>query len=229
MKGIVIPVKAFANAKSRLAGYLSPDERAGLAKGFCLDVFATIAKVRGLDAVLVISNESSALELAKQNGWDTLIESQQLSEAASVDFACCHCEAIGIKALLRIPTDIPLLRSEDVEQIFAALPEAPSCVIVPSRDGTGTNTLLRSPPCAFPSFFGKDSLGRHREAARAAGVTVKIIRNPRIELDVDEPGDLDLLRSCIAGDSHTGRWFSERDRVPRAVSDPLRFPAAQPL
>lgn len=228
MKGIVIPVKFFANAKSRLAGYLEPEERAELAKAFCLDLFATLANVRGVDAVFVVSNEVRALEWAKQNGWQKLPETQQLSEAASVDFACGHCEMLGFDALLRIPTDIPLLRSEDVEQMFAALDDAPSCVMAPSRDGAGTNALLRSPPRAFPSFFGKDSLVRHREAARAAGVAVKIIHNRRIELDVDEPGDLELLRGCIAADSHTGRWFSERDRVPPAVSDRLRFPAATP-
>jgi 2-phospho-L-lactate guanylyltransferase len=228
MKAIVIPVKAFANAKSRLAGYLEPKESAELARAFCLDLFATIAKVRGVDAVFVISNESCALGWAKQNGWNALTETQQLSEAASVDFVCHHCETLGMNALLRIPTDIPLLRSEDVEEIFAALDEAPSCVMVPSRDGTGTNALLRSPPRTFPSFFGKDSLARHREAARAAGVTVRIIRNPRIELDVDEPGDLDLLRDRLTAESHTGRWFSERDRAPQGVSDQLRFPAAPP-
>ena len=227
MKGIVIPVKAFANAKSRLARYLMPNERVELARAFCLDLFATIAKVRGVDAVFVISNESCALEWAKQNGWVTLTESQQLSESASVDFACHSCESLGIKALLRIPTDVPLLRSEDVEQIFAALDGATSCVMIPSRDGTGTNALLRSPPRAFPSLFGKDSLARHREAAHAAGVAVKIIRNQRIELDVDEPGDLELLRGCLSADSHTARWFSERDRVPPALSDPFRFPVAQ--
>jgi 2-phospho-L-lactate guanylyltransferase len=228
MKAVVIPVKTFANAKSRLAGYLKPNERAGLAKAFCLDLFATIAKVRGMDAVFVISNEARALEWARQNGWHTLMESQQVSEAMSVDFACRHCETLGVKALLRIPTDVPLLRSEDVEEIFAALDNAPSCVMAPSRDGTGTNALLRSPPRAFPSFFGKDSMASHRDAALAAGVTVKIIRNPRIELDVDEPADLELLRGCLGADTHTGRWFSERDRVLQPVSDPLRFPAAQP-
>ena len=170
----------------------------------------------------------SALEWAKKNGWDTLTESHQVSEVASIDFASRHCEMLGIDALLRIPTDVPLLRSVDVEDIFAGLDEAPSCVIAPSRDGTGTNALLRSPPRAFPSFFGKNSLARHREAARAAGVAIKIIHNPRIELDVDEPDDLELLRGMTSANSHTGRWFSERGRVPQAVSDPLQFRAAQP-
>jgi 2-phospho-L-lactate guanylyltransferase len=228
MKAIVIPVKSFANAKSRLAGYLDPEARAKLAKAFCLDLFATVANVRGVDAVFVISNENRALEWAKQNGWYTLTESHQRSEAASVDFACHYCEDIGIQALLRIPTDVPLLRSADVEEIFATLNDTPSCVMVPSRDGTGTNALLRSPPRAFPSFFGKDSLALHRQAAQSAGVATKIIHNPRIELDVDEPDDLELLPSMISADSQTGQWFSERGRVPQAVSDPLRFPAAQP-
>jgi 2-phospho-L-lactate guanylyltransferase len=226
MNAIVIPVKAFAGAKSRLAPCLPVYARAELAEALCADAFHTVGRVRGLDIVIVVSSEARALDRARQRGWHTLVEERQISEAASVDLACRYCAEAGVRSLLRIPTDIPLVHSSDIEEIFADAEQAqsPACVIVPSRDGTGTNALLRSPPSLFPSLFGRDSFPRHIAAARAAGAIVRILRNPRIELDLDEPDDLQLLRDDVAVDSHTGRWFSGTDRVLLAGSDPVRFP-----
>jgi 2-phospho-L-lactate guanylyltransferase len=208
MKAIVIPVKAFAGAKSRLAPRLSATARAELAEALCADAFHTIGRLRGLDIVVVVSSEARALDWARQRGWHTLVEEGQISESASVDLACRYCAEAGVRSLLRIPTDIPLVQSSDIEEIFAEQTQSPACVIVPSRDGTGTNALLRSPPALFPSLFGRDSFPRHMAAARAAGAIVRILRNPRIELDLDKPDDLKLLRDNVAADSHTGRWFA---------------------
>jgi 2-phospho-L-lactate/phosphoenolpyruvate guanylyltransferase len=208
MKAIVIPVKAFADAKSRLATILSPTARAELAEALCADIFHTITRVRGVERVIVVSSEARALDWARQRGWHTLVEERQISEAVSVDLACRYCEKAGVQLLLRIPTDIPLVHSSDIEEIFAEQAQSPACVIIPSRDGTGTNALLRSPPALFPSLFGRDSFPRHIAAARAAGATAKILRNRRIELDLDEPDDLELLRDAVDMSSHTGRWFA---------------------
>jgi 2-phospho-L-lactate/phosphoenolpyruvate guanylyltransferase len=217
MKAIVIPVKAFAGAKSRLAPCLPVYARAELAEALCADTFHTVGRVRGLDIVIVISSEARALDWARQRGWHTLVEERQISETASVDLACRYCQETGVQSLLRIPIDIPLVQSSDIEEIFDEQTQSPACVIVPSRDGTGTNALLRSPPALFPSLFGRDSFPRHMTAARAAGAIVRILRNPRIELDLDEPDDLQLLRDAVEMSSHTGRWFA-RWRTRTAVS-----------
>ncbi len=228
MNAIVIPVKVFADAKSRLSCCLSTTARAGLAEAMCKDLFQIAGRVRGVDRIFVVSNEMRALKWAKQRGWTALPEAHQISESASVDLVCRHCQQTGVQSLLRIPTDIPLVQSSDIEEIFAELPQSPACVIVPSRDGTGTNALLRSPPALFPSFFGKDSFTQHLAAARDSHASVKILRNARIGLDIDEPGDLERMRGVVAADSHTGRWISETDRAPQAGSGPGRFPKAHP-
>ncbi|HEX5281710.1 MAG TPA: 2-phospho-L-lactate guanylyltransferase [Micropepsaceae bacterium] len=207
MKAIVIPVKAFAAAKTRLSPFLSPDARAGLAEAMCRDVFTAVARVRRIDRVLVVSNEPRALAWAKERNWEILAEQQQISESASVDLACRHCLSAGAKAVLRLPADIPLVCSSDIEELFAALSDSPGCVIVPSRDGTGTNALLRSPATAFGSHFGRDSFAAHLAAARAAGLPVTVVRNAHIELDVDEPADLEQLRQLVPANFKTGEWL----------------------
>jgi 2-phospho-L-lactate guanylyltransferase len=69
----------------------------------------------------------------------------------------------------------------------------PGALLVPSREGTGTNAIIRTPANLFPSRFGPNSLALHTKEAARAGVECVVVRNERIALDVDEPADLRLL------------------------------------
>jgi 2-phospho-L-lactate/phosphoenolpyruvate guanylyltransferase len=210
MRAILIPVKTFRRSKERLAPHYSEDERAALARALCEDIFEVIAHVRGIDRVYVITGEDHALDLARKRNWQTIGEREQISESASVDAASQLCAAEGVQALLRLPIDIPLVTASDIEALFAALEPAPSIVIVPSRDGTGTNALLRSPPDLFPSHFGPDSFALHLNAAERTGARIKIIRNERIALDVDEPKDLRAAADRVLSRSATARVMQQR-------------------
>jgi 2-phospho-L-lactate guanylyltransferase len=110
-----------------------------------------------------------------------------------------------VQALLRLPIDIPLVTTGDIESLFAALEPAPSVVIVPSGDGTGTNALLRSPPDLFPSHFGPGSFALHVGEAERAGARIRIVRNERIALDIDEPNDLRAAAERVSPHSATAR------------------------
>jgi 2-phospho-L-lactate guanylyltransferase len=113
-----------------------------------------------------------------------------------------------VTALLRLPIDIPLATADDIEELFGALEPEPCAVLVPSRDGTGTNALLRSPPALFPSHFGPDSFALHLAEAERCKAKTKVIRNPRLALDVDEPADLKALRAALDFDCATRRWLA---------------------
>jgi len=193
VRAILIPVKDLARAKQRLAGALPQEARARLARAMLEDVFHAVAGVRLAAAVFVVSSDAGALAAARARGWQCLPETTQRSESDSVDAASRICSARGVTALLRLPIDIPLVRTEDIEVLLAACPAAPGAVLVPSRSADGTNALLRTPPDLFPSHFGADSLRKHLREARACGARVELLRNPRIELDVDDEHDLRAL------------------------------------
>ena len=207
MRAGLVPVKAFAAAKTRLAPYLSPEARASLAEALVRDFFAVLEQVRGLDRVYVASNEPLALEWAKKRGWITIVEAKQISESHSVDAASRICAEDGVGTLLRLPADVPLAEAEDIEVILAAAASAPAMVIVPSADGTGTNALLRSPPTLFPSHFGTGSFARHMGEAERCGASVKILDLPRLGLDIDEPADLRALSLRLTRVSATSDWL----------------------
>jgi 2-phospho-L-lactate guanylyltransferase len=209
MKAILLPVKTFERAKERLAGHHSDDERAMLARAFCEDTFGVVAQVKGVNRVYVVSAEYHALSLARQLNWHVIDESEQISESASVDAASRHCARDGVKALLRLPIDLPLVTPSDIETLFYVLEPAPSVVIVPSMDGTGTNALLRSPPDLFPSHFGPGSFALHLKEAEKAGAKVAIVRNERIALDIDEPKDLRAAAGRVSPHSATARLINQ--------------------
>jgi len=208
VKAILIPVKEFHRSKERLARHYSEDERAALSAAMCEDFFAVVAQVHGVDRVYVVSKEYRALSLAKRLNWHIISEQEQISESRSVDDASHICAGEGVTALLRLPIDLPLANPLDIESIFAATERARCAILVPSRDGTGTNALLRSPPTLFRSRFGPNSFALHRAEAERADAQLLVIRNEHIAWDVDEPDDLVGLSSLAIGPA-LADWFSQ--------------------
>jgi 2-phospho-L-lactate guanylyltransferase len=217
MKAILIPVKEFRDAKKRLAPHFSSVERAALAEAMCEDFFEVVAATRCVERVFVVSKEPGAVTRARERGWETIVETQQISESDSVDAASRYCAAQGVRALLRLPIDLPLAEPQDIEAVFRKFDEeleekfdgAPAAVLVPSRDGTGTNALLRTPPSLFPSRFGPNSFALHLAEAERSGARVCVFRNARLEWDVDELEDLCGVHMRLRPSSATARWCSE--------------------
>lgn len=195
MRYILIPVKDLARAKQRLAGIMSQEARTCLAWKMLEGTFAAAASVGLADRVAVVTLYPPAIALAEKYGMEVIPETEQISESASVDFGSREARKRGATAVLRLPIDLPLITAEDIETILAHdQPGKPCVVIVPSRDGTGTNAILRRPPDLFPSHFGAGSLAKHLKEAELAGAECKVLHLPRIALDIDEPEDLAELR-----------------------------------
>lgn len=190
MRYLLIPVKDLSRAKQRLAALMTQAERIRLAWAMLENTFAVAAAIGSADRVAVVTLYEPAIELAKQYGMEVILETEQISESASVDFGSRQVAALGAEAVLRLPIDLPLITSNDIEAILAADQTAPSVVIVPSRDGTGTNAILRRPPTLFPSHFGTGSLAKHLREAEQANAACQLLQLPNIALDIDEPEDL---------------------------------------
>jgi 2-phospho-L-lactate/phosphoenolpyruvate guanylyltransferase len=209
MKAILIPVKVFAASKSRLAAQFSQTARADLAAALCEDFFRMVQHVKGADRIFIASREPRALDWGRAHGWETIVETEQISESHSIDAASRICESAGVRACLRLPMDLPLATAADIEMILAAVEAPPSTILVPSRDGSGTNALLRSPPCLFPSHFGPNSFARHREEAERCGARVRTLHSANLGYDVDEWDDLRALTGRGRPGSQFARWLAQ--------------------
>jgi 2-phospho-L-lactate/phosphoenolpyruvate guanylyltransferase len=207
MKALLIPIKGLAQAKQRLTDNFPASSRAALADALWQDFFDVVAVTDGLDRIFVVSLEPSVLERALSLGWQTIPESRQISESDSVDFASHWCEERGIDSLLRLPVDLPLIEPRDIQSLLEETSPAPAITIVPSRDGQGTNALLRTPPTLFPSHFGPGSFAKHLAGAARAHARVNVLRNPRIELDIDDAADLAQLAGAELRGQRTRAWL----------------------
>jgi len=209
MRALLLPIKDLNNAKKRLMGVLTPEERFGLAEAMLKDTIRAVQGVRLAEKVFVITNYQPAMCLAEENGWEILREERQNSESDSVDAASRLCELRGVTGLLRIPLDVPLVQASDIDDLLAIECEEPAMVIVPSRDGLGTNAILRMPPALFPSHFGMGSFAKHVGEAERIGARVIFRRSARLEMDVDDEADLLALLKNDLSSTETGRWLRE--------------------
>ena len=169
------------------------EERRQFAWAMFEDVSGAIVSARKPDSVVMVSSFTAAIERARKLGWDVLIEESQTSESASVDWASRILSERGFDTVMRLPADLPLVRAEDIDELLSIELDSPGALLVPSREGTGTNTIIRTPPTLFPSRFGPNSLKLHTQEAARVGVVCVIANNARIALDIDEPADVELL------------------------------------
>ena len=209
MRALLLPVKDLNNAKKRLMGVLTPEERFALAGAMLADTIRAVRGLRCAEKVFVVTNYEPVMQLAEENQWEILWEEQQISERDSVDAASKICEQLSVTGLLRLPLDLPLIQSSDIDELLTVECQAPALVIVPSRDGTGTNAMMRTPPTLFPSHFGSGSFAKHLAEAERTHARVMVCRNARLEMDVDDEADLRALLEHDLSGTETGRWLRE--------------------
>jgi 2-phospho-L-lactate guanylyltransferase len=189
----IVPVKDLSRAKERLSPVLSQSDRTKLASIMLEDVLTALGGSKLLKKVYMVTLDGLAAELARSLDIEVIREAKQESESSSIDYSSNVCKGLGAESVLVVPGDVPLMKPEDVDFILEREKPYPSAILVPARDGLGTNAILRKPPDAFPSRFGYDSFNKHIAEAKKRGIEFDIYHIPRIALDIDEPKDLTLF------------------------------------
>jgi 2-phospho-L-lactate guanylyltransferase len=190
----VLPVKSFGLAKQRL-GNAFP-HRPTLAEAMVGDVLAALARVPGLDELIVVTAEPAAAGAARAAGAHVVHDPEEAGQSAAAARGIAAAAERGAGRALLVPGDCPAL---DPAEVADLLERTAPVVIVPDRHGTGTNALLLTPPDAIAPAFGTGSFARH---AALAGGRAQVCEVPSLGLDVDTPNDLQALRAALA--AHAG-------------------------
>ena len=192
--GAVLPVKDTADAKQRLAGFLSAVERRLLCEAMAEDVLETLSQVPGLCEIVVVTRDERTAALAERHGARVLTEPSNDGQSAAVERAAAELGRVRVESLLQVPGDVPGASAGEIAAVLAAHRGAgngvPAITLVPSHDRRGTNCVLCSPPDALPFAFGHDSFVPHCEAAHSGGIAPRILSLPGLGLDIDTPDDL---------------------------------------
>ncbi len=198
----LLPVKSPKNAKQRLVGFLSPEQRETLARTMFDEVLNTLCSVRGLDRIAIATSDFEIAERARAAGVDVFEEQEQVGHSQSADLASQRASALGATSVLLVPIDVPLVTRLEFEGLIEQAGEG--VIVVPSGDGTGTNALVRTPPNAIKACFGPNSFRAHCSQAEALGIPLKVMRPPGLLFDIDTPEDVaELLQR--APDSRIAR------------------------
>ncbi len=191
----IVPVKPFREAKSRLAAVLSPDERAALSREFLVHTLQVLREVREVKRTLVVSRDTSALHLARQQGAYTIAESGTPELNTALARATDVSLSFGADAVLILPSDLPLVTPDDLLALINSGGSSDGIVIAPDRREEGTNALFIRPPRAIPYSFGPGSCRRHVQLAQEKAIRVEYCTASSFRLDVDLPEDLELYQS----------------------------------
>jgi len=190
----IVPVKPLRRGKSRLAGALSEDERTELNRTLLQKTLKTLAELKEVEEVLVVSRDPHALTIARNYGARTVREDGQPGLNMALKRATVVAQLYATGAVSVLPADLPLITREDVIALIERGYEPPVVVIAPDRHERGTNALLISPSGLIEYDFGENSFQRHCQRAKEAGARLEILHLPSLELDLDLPEDLELIR-----------------------------------
>jgi len=190
----IVPVKPLRRGKSRLAGSLSEEERTELNRSLLQNTLKTLADIKELEEVLVISRDPQALTIARNYGARTVREDGQPELNTALKRATVVAQVYATRGVLVLPADLPLITRDDVLTLIGRAVDPPVVVIAPDRHEKGTNALLISPSGLIEYDFGINSFQRHCELVKKSGARLEIVSLPTLGLDLDLPEDLELVR-----------------------------------
>ena len=190
----VLPVKPLNQGKTRLSGVLDTHDRYMLASTLFGHTLQTLAKVKSIAQILVVSKDPTALAVAREFGAKTVQEESPSNLNLALGLATRLVVAGGAQQLLILPCDLPLLSVPDVENFLSNAVPSPFMIIAPDRRRDGTNAILLSPPNSLDYQFGPESFRLHVDQARQKNLRVVIYQSAAFELDLDLPEDLETLK-----------------------------------
>ncbi|MFN8016747.1 MAG: 2-phospho-L-lactate guanylyltransferase [Acidimicrobiales bacterium] len=178
---VVIPVKAFHEAKLRLAPALSPEAREVLAREMAARVLEAAAPL----PVTVVCDDDAVRAWAIEAG-ATVHWTPGLGLDGAVAAGVAAVAQGGAERVVVAHADLPMATG------LAHVVGGEGVVLVPDRRRDGTNVLSIPAAAGFRFAYGPGSFERHVVEAARLGLAVEVLDDQVLGWDVDLPADLDL-------------------------------------
>lgn len=182
MVAVLVPVKAFGDAKQRLAPALDPPARAHLARAMAEHVLAAAAPL----PVAVVCDDPSVATWAATHG-ARIVWTPGLGLNGAVAAGVAALAADGADRVIVAHADLPLAGP------LAWLAGFPGVTLVPDHRDDGTNVACVPAASGFRFAYGPGSFRRHGAEARRLGLPLRVVRDRLLGHDVDLPADLAAL------------------------------------
>ncbi|MBI4883469.1 MAG: 2-phospho-L-lactate guanylyltransferase [Actinobacteria bacterium] len=176
---VLVPVKAFAAAKARLAVVLSPDQRQALARWTADRVVAAAGEL----PVFVACDDEEVAKWAADHG-ATMLWHPGIGLNAAVSRSMEQLRHQGFSHVAVAHGDLPRAGS------LADLIVPDTITLVPDAKHDGTNVIAVPTSAQFAFSYGAGSFHRHLALAVAGGHRVLVRRDAHLARDIDTPSDL---------------------------------------
>ena len=186
----IVPLNVPSKSKTRLSKRLNRIERTHLTLAMLANVLSALRGARKIATITVVCADRKTRPIVQEHDATFLWEGPRRGLNNALNFALKR--APEDSSILIIHADLPLLTSEDVNNLITSAENYP-LALVPSKDKTGTNAILMHEPNIIRLAFGKESFQRHINLANQRRVYYKVIRINGIAFDVDEEDDLEEL------------------------------------
>lgn len=176
---VLLPVKAFADAKARLAPALSPAHREALARWTAERVVAAAGEL----PVFVACDDEAVAEWAGAHG-ATVLWHPGVGLNAAVNNSIADLRGRGVEHVVVAHADLPRAYA------LASVAVHGTITLVPDSRDDGTNVAALPTDSSFQFAYGPGSFRRHLAQAVAAGACVAVRRDSLLAIDLDTPSDL---------------------------------------
>ena len=210
---VVVPVRSFDGALSRLAGVLDRPRRRDLMRELASRVVAA-GRPR---PVHVVTGDAEVARWAPTVG-ASVIEVAEPGLNTAVAAAVERLAAAGVRRTVVAHADLP--RAESLEAAVG-----PGLTIVPDRGRDGSNVVCVPAAAGFRFAYGPGSFGRHVAEAERLGLPVTVVNDPALAWDLDHPEDLAALGEpwpAVTGADGGARPEGRREAAGRGRPEPLR-------
>lgn len=184
---VLIPIRSFTDAKSRLAGVLDTDERRRLSMWMAQQVVHAAGNL----PTRIVTDDTGVIEWARARRLEVLaIEARGLNP--SVAAAVRRASDLGFGRVIVAHADLPAAAD------LTGLDRAGVC-IAPDRDHDGSNVMCVPTDSGFEFAYGAGSFARHCAEAHRLGLPLTIVDDDSLAWDVDDPCDLPDDWRAVAG------------------------------
>tara|TARA_B100000945_G_C20400993_1_gene607308 strand:+ start:834 stop:1469 length:636 start_codon:yes stop_codon:yes gene_type:complete len=188
---LLIPLKDFSETKSRLSSVLDIKSRKKITLGM-LKIVIDAAKKSNADNIVLVGTDNSIKELGEIFEVDTLFPKGD-HLAHDMDIAASYIKELG-DIPIYIPSDLPLLNENDINQVVQFSDYGQKVVLVPSSSDGGTNCIAFNLGSGFYCQLGENSFQKHLDECTQNSISYRTIEPRGMLFDLDTVDDFNRLK-----------------------------------
>ena len=187
---VIIPVKTFSKAKTRLNIQQTCKEE--ICSIMLQEVLKTISNCNLVSKIVIVSKDETALKIGRPFNAIEIFD-DELGVNNAINLADEYLSDKNFDCSVIFPQDIPIMTSSDIDALLGFIRSINSVIIVPSRQFNGTNALVRYPVGLMQTRYDMGSYTHQMDAASTKTKNISIALIRRMMLDIDDESDLEFM------------------------------------